>query len=129
MVFTDKQKKGGKMKKVIVVLALVLLVPFLTSCRPFCAIKGTAKGVGTIGEGVVKGTVEAVKGTGELVGGVIKATGEGLTGEGEEAMDTAKAAFEAGGEGIKGAIEESLEGVGESFEPISEGIKASESIK
>ena len=118
------------MRKVFVVLVIIAMIPVLTSCRPFYATKGTAKGVGSVGEGVARGTMEAGKGSGGLVGGSVQATGEALTGRGDEALDTAKDAFEAGGEGLKGAVEETFKGIETGLKHIDKGItQASENIK
>ena len=113
------------MKALVVMLLIVALVPLMISCESFCArSKSAGKGIGSIGEGIAKGTMEAGKGAGALVGGTVEATTEVLTGKGgDAALETQKEAFERAGEGVKGATEETLEGVGESLQPLSDSIK------
>lgn len=111
------------MKKVWIILVAIALIPMLVSCKPFCAVKGTGKGVGSVGEGVTRGTMEAGKGSGALAGGTVQATGEMLTGKGDEALETAKTAFERGGEGLKGTVEETLTGIEKGIKALDRGIK------
>jgi len=114
------------MKKIALVLLLITLIPFVTSCTaPYEAIKGMGKGVGSVGEGAARGTLEAGKGVGGAAGYTTKATAEALTGRGDEAADSGKSAIEAGAEGIKGAVVETIKGVEQGLKHIDEGIRRS----
>ena len=113
------------MRKVLAILIIIALVPLMASCKPFCAaVKDTGRGIGSIGEGVARGTMEAGKGAGALVGGTVEAATEILTGKGgDQALETQKQAFERTGEGVKGAVEETLGGIGKSAQPLSDAMK------
>ena len=111
--------------KALVVLLIVALVPLMISCESLCPrMKSAGKGIGSIGEGIAKGTMEAGKGAGALVGGTVEATTEILTGKGgDAALETQKKAFERTGEGVKGTVKETLTGVEKSFQPIGDSVK------
>ena len=118
------KKKGGVMKA-LVVLLIVAFVPLMVSCESLCPrAKSVGKGIGSIGEGMVKGTMEAGKGAGALVGGTVQAVTEVLTGKGgDEALETQKEAFERAGKGVKGIVGESLTGVEKSIQPLGDSVK------
>ena len=126
-------KKGRKsMKKLLVIVLVASLVPFLSSCfktsekainRTGEGVGGVEKGTEGIVEGAGKGTVELGKGTVGMVKGTAEMTGEFVTGRGDEATESGKAALESGKEGITGIIVEPLEGLGESFKKMDAGIK------
>ena len=121
------------MKKVLIVLALICLVPFVISCvAPQEAVKGTGKGTADIIGGAAEGVMEAGKGVGGAVGGTVQATGEALIGRGEEASEYGKVAVESLGEGVIGVVEKPIEGLAKGLKEIDRGIKeatGSEEIK
>ena len=120
------------MKKLLVIVLVAALVPFLASCfktsekvvnRTSEGVGGVEKGTEGIVEGAGKGTVELGKGTVGMVKETAEMTGEFVTGRGSEATESGKAALESGKQGITGIIVEPLEGVGASFKKMDAGIK------
>ncbi|MGB2706100.1 MAG: hypothetical protein WBC74_04525 [Candidatus Omnitrophota bacterium] len=124
------------MKNALVVLLVVALVPFVSSCFSTgkSVVKDTGDAVGGTIEGTGKGTLDVVegtsegvadlgKGTAEAVVGTAKATGYTLVGHGDEAVESGKEAAKAGGEGIKGVIEKPIEGIGKGLQSIDRSIK------
>ena len=124
------------MRKVLVLLLIVALVPFVTSC--FTAGKRVAKdtgdAVGGTAEGIGKGTLDVVEGTGEGAAGLGKGTAEGVVetakaagyvvvGRGDEAAESGREAAKAGGGGLKAIIEKPVEGIGKGLQSIDRSIK------
>ncbi len=126
------------MKRVLVLLVVVSLVPFLSSCFSTgkSAVRDTGDAVGGTLEGTGQGTLDIVEGTGkgaakfgkgaaEAVVGTGKAAGQALVGRGEEASESGKVAAKAAGEGIVGVLEEPVKGFGKALQSIDKSIKES----
>ena len=112
------------MKRMLAIIILVLLIPFLSSCAsPKHAVKGTGEGTTEIVEGAGRGATDFGRGTAEAVKETAEATGEFLTGRGGEAVESGKEAIDAGKEGIKDVLIEPAEGLGKGLKAIDEGIK------
>jgi len=124
------------MRRIVLVLFIIALVPMLASCFATGkkaakdtgevvggTVLGTGKGTVDVAEGTGKGVVDLGKGTAGAVVGTAKATGYTLVGHGQEAVDSGKEAAKSGGEGLKGAVEQPVKGVAAGLQIIDREIK------